>query len=81
MTGRERLQAITCDPERCQSSGTRTFYVHLLDGTVEAVSEVSNLEVTDRMVILKRGRKRAIEYPRSRIYFACCDNDCHPSRD
>jgi hypothetical protein len=75
---RDRPPSLICDSTSCHGEGPKTFFVHLQDGTVDTVESVSGLEVTDTSVILRRGRRKAVTYPRRTIFFACCDRDQSP---
>ena len=51
-----------------------------LQGTIDVVpvSGVTRLNVTDMSIVLMRGKKKPIIYPRSRVYYACCQKDMPP---
>ena len=55
-----------------------TMYVHLNDGEIVPVPDVRGVDVNETSIILLRGVKAPIVYPRSRVYFACCREDMEP---
>ena len=67
-----------CERPPCGADGPTTVYVHLQDGDVVPVSGVTRLNVTDMSIVLMRGKKKPIIYPRSRVYYACCQKDMPP---
>jgi hypothetical protein len=74
----EVLESQAC--QNCkQAVGTRTLYVHLCSGRVEAVQGVSDVEVTQLEIILLRGPAAPAVFPRRSVFYTCCDVDASPS--
>jgi hypothetical protein len=55
-----------------------TLYIHLLNGDVEVVTEVSGVEVTDDAIVFRRNGHMPVTYRRNAVYFTCCDRNQQP---
>ena len=74
-------RSLVCEHCEHPADGTgepRTFYVHLQNGTIVPVRDVTDLEVTDTSIVLIGGPHGPVSYPRDDVYFACCDGDIEP---
>lgn len=76
--GNESPICTTCDRRVDGDDAPATVYVHLQNGEVIPVSDVTGLDVTDTAIVLMRGSKPPIMYDRSRVYYACCHRDMQP---
>jgi len=74
----EQTRELICDKPACTSEGPTTFYVHLDNGDVATVDDVTGLEVTDAEIVFRRGKKRPVIYRRHEVYYACCEKDDEP---
>lgn len=54
------------------------MFVHLHSGDVVPVTGVTDLEVTDTRLILQREARMPVTFPRSDVYYACCESDMAP---
>ena len=53
--------------------GPQTFFVHFCSGKVQEVEGVTEVEVTQTEVILRRGDDQPATFHRQDVYFACCE--------
>jgi hypothetical protein len=74
----EPTRTLICEKQVCLSKGPTTFYVHLDNGYVATVADVTGLEVTDREIVFSRGTKTPVSYRRHEVYYACCEKDDEP---
>jgi hypothetical protein len=56
-----------------------TLYVHLHDGRIVAVDDVSGVMVTDTAIVFLQGAEASVSYPRSAVYFTCCSHNQPPA--
>jgi hypothetical protein len=59
--------------------GPQTVFVHLCSGKVKEVEGVTEVEVTQAQVILRRGDEQPATFLRQDVYFACCEEGEQPS--
>ena len=74
----EPTRNLICDKHGCITDEPRTFYVHLDNGDVKVVTDVTGIAVTDTEVVLERGLKPPACFSRRDVYYACCDGDEEP---
>ena len=55
------------------------IYLHLCSGEVLEIGEVSEIALTDRHLIVTRGRQEAVVIERSTIYYSCSLPGAAPS--
>jgi len=67
-----------CDNPACGLNRPETFYVHLHDGCVDVITDVTRIEVTDQSILFERGDLPTVTYPRTAVYFTCCQRDQPP---
>ena len=68
-----------CRDAACSENSPKTFYVHLLDGEIVSITEVTGLRVTSNAIVIERHGMPSLTYLRSHVYYACCDKDRPPS--
>jgi hypothetical protein len=74
----EPTRKLICDKHECSSDAPTTFYVHMDNGEVQVVTEVTGLAVTDTEIVFQRGRRPPVSYARREVYYACCEKDDEP---
>jgi hypothetical protein len=67
-----------CDPGTCIKNGRSTFFVHLNDGTVETVTDVSGMTMTRLEIQFQRDLLETVTFPRRDVFYACCGCDGCP---
>lgn len=80
VTGRE-LGPIcqNCSNEGFGEDRPKTLYVHLMSGEVAAVEDVTGLKLTGKSIIVERKSVAPVIYPRTHVYYACCEKDQPPA--
>ena len=67
-----------CDGVACGTKGLQALYVHLHTGEIATVTGVTRVEVTDTVIVFRRGNEAPVSFPRNAVYFTCCDKDQAP---
>jgi hypothetical protein len=71
-------QRLTCEAGDCHEAGPKSYYVHLSDGEVVAVTGVTSLSVSDASITFLRAGLEPVSFPRSSVYFTCCTQNAPP---
>ena len=67
-----------CDNPACADDRPETLYVHLNNGQVKTISDVETVTVTDAEIVFQRHELKPVTYPRSDVYFTCCQREQAP---